>query len=232
MSALDTLLQRAIRIVRPQSRLATDGQAGSDALGWILRFGLGPALRGLIWRVRLRRCSFPLFVGRGVRVFYSGRVAAGPGLFLGDGVRLNAYARDGVRFGRSVTLREGGMVQCASSPDLPGDELAIGDFTYIGPRANIGVGGPVTIGSRCQIGADFTVVAENHEKPRSGEAVTSEVVRVGVVIGDGCWFGHRVTVLDGVTIGAGAVVAAGAVVTRDVAAGSTVAGVPARPLTA
>jgi acetyltransferase-like isoleucine patch superfamily enzyme len=38
------------------------------------------------------------------------------------------------------------------------------------------------------------------------------------------------TVLPGLMIGAGAIVGAGAVVTKDVPAGVTVAGVPAKPL--
>jgi acetyltransferase-like isoleucine patch superfamily enzyme len=42
------------------------------------------------------------------------------------------------------------------------------------------------------------------------------------------WIGRGATVLKGVRIGASAVVAAGAVVTRDVAAGATAMGVPAR----
>jgi len=40
--------------------------------------------------------------------------------------------------------------------------------------------------------------------------------------------GHRVTVLDGVSIGSGAQVASGSLVVRDVPPGSRVAGVPAR----
>jgi carbonic anhydrase/acetyltransferase-like protein (isoleucine patch superfamily) len=49
-----------------------------------------------------------------------------------------------------------------------------------------------------------------------------------VRIGDGAMVGIGAIVLKGVHIGAGARVAAGAVVTRDVAAGATVAGNPAR----
>jgi acetyltransferase-like isoleucine patch superfamily enzyme len=44
------------------------------------------------------------------------------------------------------------------------------------------------------------------------------------------WIARGVTVLKGVTLGEGSVVGANAVVTRDVSAGSVVAGVPAKPI--
>ncbi|RCG21444.1 hypothetical protein DTL70_18630 [Streptomyces diacarni] len=55
-------------------------------------------------------------------------------------------------------------------------------------------------------------------------------VSQGCTIEDDVWIGTAAVITQGVAIGAGAVVAAGAVVTRDVPAGTVVAGVPTRVL--
>jgi sugar O-acyltransferase (sialic acid O-acetyltransferase NeuD family) len=52
-----------------------------------------------------------------------------------------------------------------------------------------------------------------------------------VSIDDNVFVGSGATILQGLHIGKGAVIGAGAVVTKDVAAGITVVGVPARPMT-
>ena len=49
-------------------------------------------------------------------------------------------------------------------------------------------------------------------------------------IGRDCWIASGAIVTGGVTIGDSVIVAAGAVVTRDVASGTVVGGVPARPI--
>jgi acetyltransferase-like isoleucine patch superfamily enzyme len=51
-----------------------------------------------------------------------------------------------------------------------------------------------------------------------------------VILEDGVWMGAGVIVLKGVTIGRDAVIGAGAVVTKNVIAGTIVAGVPAREI--
>ena len=49
-------------------------------------------------------------------------------------------------------------------------------------------------------------------------------------IGRNVWIGGGAILLPGITVGDNAIIGAGAVVTRDVAAGATVAGNPARPI--
>ena len=48
------------------------------------------------------------------------------------------------------------------------------------------------------------------------------------LIGEGCWLGAKVMVLDGVSVGNRTVVAAGAVVTKDLPAQAVATGIPAR----
>ena len=124
----------------------------------------------------------------------------------------------------------------------------VGDDTSIGTFVEIQKG--VRIGARCKIQShtficegvtiedevfvghnvnfinDLYPRATNQDGSRQGEAdwtVVPTVVRRGASIGTGA------VLLGGITIGERAVVGAGAVVTRDVPAGQTVMGNPARP---
>ena len=51
-----------------------------------------------------------------------------------------------------------------------------------------------------------------------------------VVIGNDCWVGSHVLIMDGIRIGDGAIVAAGSVVTKDVEPYTIVGGAPAKPI--
>jgi len=86
---------------------------------------------------------------------------------------------------------------------------------------------PVLIGDGTAIGPAVQILASDHPRdPRLRE----QKVRFGrpVTIGANVWIGGGAIILPGVTIGDDAIVGAGSIVTRDVAAGVTVVGDPAR----
>lgn len=92
----------------------------------------------------------------------------------------------------------------------PGSRIRIGENSGLGPQTMI-------YSSNHQYSADRPY----HEQPWTEKDVT---------IGRDCWIGGGSVILPGVTIGDRSVVAAGSVVTKDVPAGSVVAGAPAKPI--
>ena len=92
---------------------------------------------------------------------------------------------------------------------------------------NRGVGGQVSIGDNCQIGAYFSVNAESHIET-AGNYTSYAIKRLGIKVGNNVWIGDKVTILDGVEIGDNSVIGAGSVVTKSFPAGSKLVGVPAK----
>lgn len=87
----------------------------------------------------------------------------------------------------------------------------------------------VDVGARTQIGPAVQIYTADH--PRD-PAVRSSGLEYGRPVRIGCdvWIGGGAIILPGVSIADGAVIGAASVVTRDVAAGVTVLGNPARPV--
>ncbi len=88
---------------------------------------------------------------------------------------------------------------------------------------------PIRIGDGTQIGPAVQIYTADH--PRDGETRLAGLeFGKPVTIGRNVWIGGGAILLPGITVGDDAVIGAGSVVTRDVAAGATVVGNPARPV--
>jgi acetyltransferase-like isoleucine patch superfamily enzyme len=144
-------------------------------------------------------------IGTNVVVYYDVEVAAET--LLGDGASIREQSRIGPRsvIGRQVTLDAA---------------VTVGEESRVMDKAHLT--GEMTVGSRVFISA--LVTSANDNSFGDGEKLNGPTVEDDAAIGTG------VSLLPGVTIGRGSIVASGAVVTRDVAPGTRVAGVPARPL--
>ena len=85
----------------------------------------------------------------------------------------------------------------------------------------------VTIGDRTQIGPGVQILTADHPRDAAGRSSGLEFGRP-VRIGRNVWIGGGAIILPGVSIDDGALIGAGSVVTRDVPAGATAFGNPAR----
>jgi tetrahydrodipicolinate N-acetyltransferase len=120
-------------------------------------------------------------------------------------IEPGAIIREQVEIGERAVIMMGAVINIGAK---------IGEGTMIDMGAILG--GRATVGNNCHIGAG-TVLAGVIEPPSA----------LPVVIEDDVLIGANAVVLEGIRVGKGSVVAAGAVVTKDVAAGTVVAGVPA-----
>lgn len=103
--------------------------------------------------------------------------------------------------------------------------LKVADRSLINANCIIDArGGDVTIGEDVDIGTETHIWTLEHDPNHADHGTRGGPV----TIEDHVWVATRVTILPGITIGRGAVVACGSVVTKDVAANSIVAGVPAK----
>jgi bifunctional UDP-N-acetylglucosamine pyrophosphorylase/glucosamine-1-phosphate N-acetyltransferase len=123
------------------------------------------------------------------------------------------------------------------------DDVRIGPFAHLRPGAHVGA--RAEVGNFAEIkAATLGAGSKQHHFSYLGDARIGSGVNIGAgtvtanydgrrkyptIIGDGAFIGSDSILRAPVTIGEGAVTGAGSVVTHDVAAHTTVVGVPARP---
>lgn len=129
------------------------------------------------------------------------------------------YRCAGMRIGAGSTLHMRVRIYDPRQIQIGRDSI-IGEQSVLDGRAKLEIGDHVDIATG--------VMIYNSQHDIRDPQFTA--INGAVVIEDYVFIGPRAVILPGVRIGRGAVVAAGAVVTRDVAADSVVAGVPAKPI--
>ncbi len=109
-------------------------------------------------------------------------------------------------------------------------EITLGDGVVLSRGVHLVAMTGITIGKGVMIGEYSSIRDANHRRQAGLPIRNAGYIAKPIVIGDEVWIGRGAIVLGGVTIGEGATIGANAVVTRDVAAGDTVVGVPARSM--
>ncbi len=111
-----------------------------------------------------------------------------------------------------------------------GLNIHLGNSVYFNTGCVVLDTAPVRVGDGAMFGPNVQIYCAHHAKDAADRARGLEI-GLPVTIGSQVWIGGGAILLPGVTIGDNATIGAGSVVTKDVAAGATVVGNPARPLT-
>lgn len=188
---------------------------------------VGALLRNVIYRSILPR------VGKSTYIYPNVQLVGARNISLGSHVSIRnlSYIKsdgnpisigDGSRIEQGVHVASFGSYYHSSG-------IKIGENSMVGPYTCIAGPGKIEIGSDCMLASHIGIYANNHgfellDKPIRKQGLTCK----GITIGDDCWLGTGVKVLDGVRIGRGAVIGAGAVVNRDIPPYSIAVGVPAK----
>jgi UDP-3-O-[3-hydroxymyristoyl] glucosamine N-acyltransferase len=166
-------------------------------------------------------------IGPGVAIGRDGYVGPNASVgfaLVGDRVRIFAGARIG-EAGFGATAGAAGVVDIAQL-----GRVILQDGVTIGANSCVDRGAydDTVIGENTKID-NLVQIAHNVVIGRNCVFAAFSGISGSVVIGDGCMFGGRAGIADHVTIGAGARIAAAAGVFKDVPAGESWGGTPARP---
>ena len=185
-------------------------------------------------------------LGAGARVGSGTEIGAysviGPGVCIGRGCQVGSNAAigfaligDRVRILSGAVIGEAGFGIAGSSAgamDIPQlGRVIVQDGVTIGACTCIdrGAYGDTVIGENTKID-NLVQVAHNCVVGRNCVLAGHVGLSGSVTVGDGAMFGGRAGIADHIDIGAGARVAAAAGVMRDIPAGETWCGAPARPI--
>ena len=171
------------------------------------------------------------FHGKSVKFRNLSKIKLGKWVQLGDYVYLNGLGKGFLIIGNKTNIGDFSRVIVSTSYDNLGEFIHIGNNVGIGEYARIGGSGGVSIGNNTIIGQYLSIHPENHNFEDPNKLIKDQgTTRNGIMIGQNCWLGAKVTVLAGISIGDNCIIAAGSVVTKDIPPNSVVAGVPAKVL--
>lgn len=223
------MIEKLIRKLKNKPAYKWESSYSSRDLYVITSVRLAQIIRGYVKKLFLKRSAGFVFAGSNVTIRHGYKVSAGKNLILEDHVYINALSENGICFGDNVSIARNCVLVCTGVIAYKGMGITIGNGTGINAGAYLGGQGGISIGSDVIIGPGVKIFSENHVFSDAGVTIKDQgVTRKGVIIGDNCWIGASVTILDGVTIGSGSVIAAGSVVTRSIPKNTVAAGTPAK----
>lgn len=221
------LLEKIIARLKNDPAYKLDERYSGRQLFFIGYYRFLQIVRGTFLKLKISTEGI-VFCGARVVIHHGYQCKGGKSLILEDGVHINALSENGIVFGNNVTIAKYAVLSCTGVIANKGTGIRIGNNSAVGAQSFLGGQGGIEIGNDVIMGPQVMIFSENHHYADPSQLIRKQgESRKGVVIGDDCWIGAGVTILDGVTIGKGCIIAAGSVVTKSILPNSIAMGTPA-----
>ena len=183
-------------------------------------------LRGIVCVHRVRL----IFVGKNTILLCKRKLTFISPLSIGDNCYIDALSTQGIKFGKNVSISRDTGIECSGTFTDIGVGFSVGDNVGLGRNCFYGCAGGIKIGSNTIVGNFVSMHSENHNFQNADIPIRLQGVnRKGISIGENCWIGAKVTILDGVVVEDGCIIAAGSVVNAGTYNKNSIyAGVPAK----
>lgn len=203
----------------------------NELLGLLFGYIPGPiglALRKWFFPCMFAHCGRGVVFGRAVSFRHAGKIWIGDGVIIDDNAMVDAKGtsnagirlEDGVYIGRETTI------YCKNG------DIILHPRVNVSSKCTLFSSNRLEIGAGCMIGAYSYFLSGgeyDYRDPHPFADQSGMCTKGPLKIGDDCWFGTRVTILDGAqSIGSRCTVAACALVLKPVPDRSLVVGVPGR----
>lgn len=174
-------------------------------------------LRGNMKLLFSKKSSNLIFVGKKTKIKSSKKISLGKGVNIGENVVIDALSRSGVNIGNNVRIGDYTRIMCTGTIKSIGKGFSIGNNCGIGEFSFFGSAGGIEIGDDVIMGQNVRFHSENHifndiTVPIRLQGVTNK----GIKVGNNCWIGSGVILLDGISVGNGCVIGANTIVNRDI----------------
>jgi acetyltransferase-like isoleucine patch superfamily enzyme len=138
-------------------------------------------------------------------------------------ISSNVQLTNKISLGKGTVIKPFSVIQTNRGKIVIGKKCSINNFVQIS-----NTDATMIIGDYVRIGPNVTILGSSRNYERKDQLIIDQgFSNADTTIEDDVLIGSGAIVLKGCTIGKGAVIGAGSVVTKDVAAYSVVAGIPA-----
>ena len=170
-----------------------------------------------------------VFIGKHTKIKCRKSIIFNKTLNISNNVFIDALSIDGITLGSDCSIGKYTCIECTGSLKNLGKGIIIGNNCGLGTHSFYGCAGGIEIGNDVIVGNYVSMHSENHNFSDKEIPIRLQGVnRKGIKIGNNCWIGAKVTILDGAIIGNGCIIAAGAVVNGCFPDNVVIGGVPAK----